>query len=65
MWAADNIVHANMLFYPLYYDIASLTNLKTTQAFHLLLDFVLHLVLYLPLNSHLELYISYKLAAVL
>ena len=30
-----------MLFYPLYYDdIISLTSLKTTQAFHLLFDFV-------------------------
>ena len=36
---ADNIAHANMLFYPLYYDIISLTNLKITQAFHLLLVF--------------------------
>ena len=28
-----------MLFYSLYYDILSLTNLKITQAFHLLLGF--------------------------
>ena len=28
-----------MLFYPLCYDIISLTSLKTTQAFHLLLGF--------------------------
>ena len=28
-----------MLFYPLYYNIISLTSLKITQAFHLLLDF--------------------------
>ena len=28
-----------MPFYPLYYDIISLTSLKITQAFHLLLDF--------------------------
>ena len=28
-----------MLFYPLYYDIKSLTNLNITQAFHLLFDF--------------------------
>ena len=28
-----------MLFYPLYYDIISLTNLKIPQAFHLLFDF--------------------------
>ena len=40
MWAVDNTVHANMLFYPLYYDIISLTSLKITQAFHLLLGFV-------------------------
>ena len=39
MWAADNIAHANMLFYPLYYDIISLTSLKITQAFHLFLGF--------------------------
>ena len=36
---ADNIAHANMLFYPLYYDIISLTSLKITQAFHLLFGF--------------------------
>ena len=28
-----------MLFYPLYYDIINLTNLKITQAFHLFLGF--------------------------
>ena len=39
MWAADNIAHANMVFYPLYYDIISLTSLKIIQAFHLLLGF--------------------------
>ena len=31
---------ANMLFYSLYCDILSLTSLKITQAFHLLLGFV-------------------------
>ena len=31
---ADSIAHANMLFYPLSYDIISL---EITQAFHLLL----------------------------
>ena len=36
---ADNITHANMLFYPLYCDIISLTSLKITQTFHLLLGF--------------------------
>ena len=35
----DNIAHANKLFYPLYYDIISLTSLKITQEFHLLLGF--------------------------
>ena len=35
----DNVIHANMLFYPLYYDIISLTSLKITQVFHLMLDF--------------------------
>ena len=35
----DNITHANMLFYPLYCDIISLTSLNITQAFHLLLGF--------------------------
>ena len=39
VWAAYNITHANMLFYPLSYDIISLKSLKITQAFHLLLDF--------------------------
>ena len=33
------ISHANMLFYPLYCDIISLTSLKITQAFYLLLGF--------------------------
>ena len=37
--AANNVAHANMLFYPLYYDIISLTSLKITQAFHLLFGF--------------------------
>ena len=36
---ANNIAHINILFYPLYYGIISLTSLKITQAFHLLLDF--------------------------
>ena len=36
---ADNITHANMIFYLLYYDIISLKSLKITQTFHLLLSF--------------------------
>ena len=40
MWAADNIPPANVLFFSLYYDILSLTSLKITQAFYLLLGFV-------------------------
>ena len=36
---ADIIAHANMLFFPLHYNILSLTSLKITQVFHLLLDF--------------------------
>ena len=36
----DNIAPANMLFLSLYYDILSLTSLKITQTFHLLLGFV-------------------------
>ena len=39
MWAADNITHANMLFYQLYYDIINLTSVKIIQAFHLFLGF--------------------------
>ena len=39
IWAADIIAHANMLFYLLHCDIISLTSLKITQAFHLLLGF--------------------------
>ena len=39
MWVDDNLAHANMLFYLLYYDIISLASLKITQAFHLLLGF--------------------------
>ena len=34
-----NIIHANMLFCPLYYDIINLKSLKITQTFHLLLGF--------------------------
>ena len=39
MWVADNIAHANMLFYPLYCDIINLTSLEITQVFHLLPGF--------------------------
>ena len=39
MWVVNNITHANMLIYPLDYDIISPTSLKITQTFHLLLDF--------------------------
>ena len=46
MWAADNIAHANMLFYPLYYDISSLTSLKIAQVFHLLLGCAGNQVIY-------------------
>ena len=35
-----------MLFYPLYYDISSLTSLKITQAFNLLLGFVENQAIY-------------------
>ena len=46
MWVADNIAHANMLFYPLYYDISSLISLKLTQPFHLLLGFAENQAIY-------------------
>ena len=36
---ADNIALVNMLLYSLYCDIISLTSIKITQAFHLLLGF--------------------------
>ena len=36
---ANNITHANIPFYLLYYDIISLTSLKIMQVFHLLLGF--------------------------
>ena len=36
---ANNIAHDNMLFYPLYYDIISLTSLIITRTFHLILGF--------------------------
>ena len=42
----DNIARANMLFYPLYYDIISLTSLKITQVFHLLLGFTENQAIY-------------------
>ena len=48
-WAADNIAHANILFYPLHYDVlslTSLTSLKITQAFHLLLGFAENLTIF-------------------
>ena len=35
-----------MLFYPLYYDISSLTSLKITQPFHLLLGFAENQAIY-------------------
>ena len=35
-----------MLFYSLYYDISSLTSLKITQAFHLLLGFAENQAIY-------------------
>ena len=40
-----------MLFYPLYYDILSLTSLKITQAFHLLLGFAENQVIYLDFKK--------------
>ena len=43
---ADNIAHANTIFYPLYYDIISLTSLKFTQTFHLLLVFAENQVIF-------------------
>ena len=52
MWAIDNITHANMLFYPLYYDIVSLTSLKIIQAFHLLLDFAENQGIFLDIKIH-------------
>ena len=39
MGAANNVALINMLLHSLYCDIISLTSLKNTQAFHLLLDF--------------------------
>ena len=45
MWAADSIILTNILFYPLYY-IISLTSLKGTQAFHLLLGFAENLTVF-------------------
>ena len=36
---ADSIVPANMLLHPLYYNKVSLSSLKITLAFHLLLVF--------------------------
>ena len=42
---ADNVAHANMLFYPLNYDTTSLTSLKITQAFHLLFGFAENLII--------------------
>ena len=35
----DNLMEVNMPFYPLHYNVISLTSLKITQAFHLLLSF--------------------------
>ena len=48
MWTADIIAHANMLLYPMYCDMISLTSLKITQAlnFHLLLGFAEHQIVF-------------------
>ena len=51
MWVANNIVHANVLFYLLYYDVISLKNQKITQAFHLLLDFAENQILFWDLKT--------------
>ena len=57
MWAADNIAHANMLFYPLYYDIISLTSLKITQAFYLLLGFAENQIVFWDFKVKIRVYI--------
>ena len=52
---ADKIIHANMLFYPLYYDIISLTSLKITkitQAFHLSLDCAANQIIFRDFKIH-------------
>ena len=49
-WVADSIAYANMLFYPLYYDIISLTSLKITQTFHLLLGFAENQIIFWDLK---------------
>ena len=48
---ADNITHANMLFYPLYYDTINLTNLKITQVFHLLPDFAENQIIFCKIQN--------------
>ena len=47
---ADNIAHANMLLYLLYYDIISLTSLKITQTFHLLFNFAENQIVFWDFN---------------
>ena len=36
---AQTVTYANILLYPLYYEIISLTSIKIIQVFHLLLGF--------------------------
>ena len=46
VWAVNNIADANMLLYPLHYDVINLTSLKITQAFHLLLGFAKNQIIF-------------------
>ena len=43
-------MHANMLFYSLYYDIISLISLKIPQEFHLLFDFAENQIVFCDLK---------------
>ena len=47
-------MHANMLFYPLYYDII---NLKVIQAIHLLFDFAENQMVFWDLKIRISIWI--------
>ena len=50
VWAVHNIAHANMLLYPLYYDVISLTSLRHS-IYYLLLQKSNHHLGFKNLNS--------------
>ena len=58
MWASDNIVHANMLYYQLYCNIISPASLKITEAFHLFHGFAENLIVFWDFKIQNSVWIS-------